>query len=118
MRSGELVYSSPPGSGQFSAELLQEELATVARKWYEFGQKVGLRSSQLHLVESEKGQDAEYYFKEMLSVLVEDVEVKVSWKKIVETVRELGENDLSCQLAEKYGEGEWEGEGGREEEIG
>ena len=90
---------------EISVELLQEELTTLAKKWYEFGQKIGLRSTQLHLIESETGRDAEYYFKEMLvSLLDEESGVKVSWDVIVGVVRDLGEETLSDKLAKKYGE--------------
>ena len=88
---------------QLSAELLGEELATVAKKWYEFGQKMGLRSSTLHYLEKETGQDAEYYFKEMLTSLVGEERAEVSWTAVVTALREVGEGELSEQLAEKYG---------------
>lgn len=88
----------------FSVELLQEELASMKKKWYEFGQKLGLSDAQLHSFEHTTGQDAEYYFSQLLAQLVEvESEVKLSWGRIVDAVKELGDGTLATELAEKYG---------------
>ena len=77
----------------------------LSKRWYEVGQKMGLRSSQLHSIETEKGRDASYYFREMLSLLAgEGSEGGVTWESVVKAVREFGETELARQLAEKYGE--------------
>ena len=93
----------------------------MTRKWYEFGQALGLTSSQLHSIEHETGKEPEYYFNEVLTTLLDDEsEVKVSWGRVVDAVKKLGDGALASQLAEKYGESGREGgrkgerEGGRE----
>ena len=79
-----------------------------------------MTSTTLHNIEHETGQDAEYYFTELLTaVLSEGSGVELTWGKIVETVRKIGHGSLADQLFEKYGiymgEG---GRGGREGEGG
>ena len=90
-----------------SVDLLKEELETLTKKWYEFGQALGLTSTQLHTIEHETGQDAEYYFSEVLTTLLDEgSEVKMSWGRVVDVVRQLGDGELASRLAEKYGKRE------------
>ena len=50
------VFLSPAESPTSpSVELLGAELARIPKKWYEFGQKMGLETTQLHLIETESG---------------------------------------------------------------
>ena len=90
-----------------SVDLLKEELETLTKKWYEFGQALGLTSTQLHTIEHETGQDAEYYFSEVLTTLLDEgSEVKMSWGRVVDGVRMVGDGELASRLAEKYGKRE------------
>ena len=85
-------------------ELLVTELSSIAKKWYEFGQKMGVRTTQLHLVEHERGQEVKWYFKELLGVMCEEESgVEVTWVSVVRAVREIGEGALGDRLTEKYG---------------
>ena len=100
------VFLSPAESpASPSVELLGTELARIAKKWYEFGQKMGLETTQLHLIETEKGKEAEYYFRETLELLAgEGREGDVTWESVVRAVTDIGETELAEQLATKYGE--------------
>ena len=107
---------------------MKSELKELVSKWYEFGKKLKVSSSALHTIEKETGRDAEYYFEQLLSYLVDDQSspgVTVTWGRVVKVVRELGEETIAEKVACKYGkeegrdggsEGRMEGgkEGGRE----
>ena len=77
----------------------------MKRKWYEFGQTLGLTPTQLHDIEHETGQEPEYYFTEVLTTLLDEgSEVKISWGRVVDAVKQLGDGELASHLAKKYGE--------------
>ena len=77
----------------------------MKRKWYEFGQTLGLTSTQLHDIEHETGQEPEYYFTEVLTTLLDEgSKVKISWGRMADAVKQLGYEELASHLAKKYGE--------------
>ena len=66
---------------------------------------MALPTTQLHSIETEKGKDAEYYFRKTLELLAgEGSEGDVTWGSVVRVVRDIGETELAEQLAMKYGE--------------
>ena len=91
-------------AGELTPAYLQEELAPISKKWYEFGNKLGASSTLLHSIEQDSGQTAEHYFSRLLSMLADPAsEVKLSWEKIVDVLREIDDGPLAAQLTEKYG---------------
>ena len=91
-------------AGELTPASLQEELAPIAKKWYEFGKKLGASSTLLHSIEQDSRQTAEHYFSRLLSMLADPgSEVKLSWEKIVDVLREIDDGPLAAQLTEKYG---------------
>ena len=58
----------------------------------------------LHSIEQDSRQTAEHYFSRLLSMLADPgSEVKLSWEKIVDVLKEIDDGPLATQLTEKYG---------------
>ncbi len=73
----------------------------LSTKWYQFGLKLNLTSSELHAVEKKcRGKPLFQFLTEMLKIWLGKSPV---WSTMVLALRGIDENDLADKIKEQYG---------------
>ncbi len=74
----------------------------IAPKWYQFGLKLNLTSSELHSVERKcRGKPLFQFLSEMLRIWLEKSPI---WSAMVRALRGIEENELADKIKDEYGE--------------
>ena len=83
-------------------KLLLKELYKIADKWEEIGIHLEIDVNLLDKVKSENNGDSKKCLREMLKILVKEVDLLPSWTDIVEALECLEEEELAQKLKDKY----------------
>ena len=87
------------------AEVICQLLLGLAKRWQDIGVKVGLSSSEVHMMEADyKDKTPEECLSHVIShwLSKEDVEV-ITWEKVVGLLKAMGEEEQAKILAEEKG---------------